>query len=157
MIIGLVNLPISLELRARGRTSQAVRRLLDLRPKTARVLAGDTEQDLPVAMVQVDDRIRVRPGETIAVDGVVESGGSHIDESMLTGEPMPVARGPCDEVAAGTLNQQGTLGARATRIGQDTALARIVNLVRQAQGSRPPNGRLAAAISTVLGPIGLPL
>lgn len=153
MIIGLVNLGLALELRARGRTSQAVRRLLDLRPKTARVLVDDTEQDLPVAMVQVDDRIRVRPGETIAVDGVVESGGSHIDESMLTGEPMPVARGPGDEVAAGTLNQQGTLVVRATRIGQDTALARIVNLVRQAQGSRPPIGRLADSISAVFVPI----
>lgn len=153
MIIGLVNLGLALELRARGKTSAAVRRLLDLRPKTARVLQGDTERDVPVAAVRVGDRIRVRPGETIAVDGSVEDGDSSVDESMLTGEPMPVGKHPGDSVAAGTLNRSGSLVFRATRVGRDTALARIIALVRQAQGAKPPIGRLADRVSAVFVPV----
>ena len=153
IIIGLVDLGLALELRARGKTSQAIRRLLDLQEKTARVLRGGKEQDVPVESVVVDDVVRVRPGEKIAVDGVVTEGRSNIDESMLTGEPIPVAKDVGDEVVAGTLNKTGSLLYRATRVGADTALAQIIALVRQAQNSKPPIGRLADVISGVFVPI----
>ncbi|ONF42221.1 copper-translocating P-type ATPase [Marinobacter lutaoensis] len=152
MILGLINLGQALELRAKGKTSEAVRRLLDLRAKTARVIRDGREQDLPVEHVRRGDRIRVRPGEKLPVDGIVLEGESRIDESMLTGEPMPVAKGAGDEVAAGTLNTQGSLIYQATRVGRDTALAQIIALVKKAQGSKPPLGRLADRISSVFVP-----
>ena len=152
MIIGLISLGLALEVRARGKTSAAVKRLLDLRAKTARVLRDGGEQDIPVEQVVAGDRVRVRPGEKIAVDGEVEEGSSRLDESMLTGEPMPVAKGPGDSVAAGTLNEGGTLIYRATRVGADTALARIIELVKKAQGTKPPIGRLADQVSAVFVP-----
>ncbi|HBY49837.1 MAG TPA: Cu+ exporting ATPase, partial [Alcanivorax sp.] len=152
MIIGLISLGLALEVRARGKTSAAVKRLLDLRAKTARVLRDGGEQDIPVEQVVAGDRVRVRPGEKIAVDGEVEEGSSRLDESMLTGEPMPVAKGPGDSVAAGTLNEGGTLIYRATRVGADTALARIIELVKKAQGTKPPIGRLADRVSAVFVP-----
>ncbi|MCH8498393.1 MAG: heavy metal translocating P-type ATPase [Marinobacter sp.] len=153
MIIGLINLGQALELRAKGKTSEAIRRLLDLRAKTARVVRGDQELDLPIAQVQVGDVIRVRPGEQIPVDGIIAEGQTRIDESMLTGEPMPVSRGPGDEIVAGTLNGNGSVLFEATRVGQDTALARIIALVKQAQASKPAIGRLADQISAVFVPI----
>lgn len=154
MIIGLINLGLALELRARGKASQAIRRLLDLRAKTARVIHDDgTESDVPVADVRVGQRIRVRPGEKIAVDGEVDSGDSYLDESMLTGEPMAVRKQKGDGVSAGTMNQQGTLVYRATRVGKHTALSQIIALVKKAQGSRPPIGRLADQISAVFVPV----
>lgn len=152
MIIGLINLGQALELRAKGRTSQAIRRLLDLRAKTARVIRDGQEQEIPVDSVQVDDSIRVRPGEKLPVDGEVIEGQSRIDESMLTGEPMPVSKTPGDSVSAGTINQSGSLVFRATRVGKDTALAQIIQLVKKAQGSKPPIGRLADRISAVFVP-----
>jgi P-type Cu+ transporter len=156
LIIGLVNLGLVLEIRVRGKTSEAIKRLLDLRPKTARVLRGDaknyTEVDVPIEQVVIGDIIRARPGERIAVDGSVLEGDSYIDESMLTGEPMPVHKKKDDTVAAGTINQSGTLTYRATRIGSDTALARIIELVKKAQGAKPSIGRLADAISAVFVP-----
>jgi len=152
MIIGLISLGQALEVRARGKTSAAVKRLLDLRAKTARVLRADGEQDVPVEQVQAGDRIRVRPGEKIAVDGDVEEGSSRLDESMLTGEPMPVSKAPGDSVSAGTLNEGGTLIYRATRVGADTALARIIDLVKKAQGTKPAIGRLADQVSAVFVP-----
>ena len=152
MIIGLISLGLALEVRARGKTSAAVKRLLDLRAKTARVLRDGGEQDIPVEQVVAGDRVRVRPGEKIAVDGEVEEGSSRLDESMLTGEPMPVAKGPGDSVAAGTLNEGGTLIYRATRVGADTALAQIIELVKKAQGTKPPIGRLADQVSAVFVP-----
>ncbi len=153
MIIGLINLGLALELRARGKASQAIRRLLDLRAKTARVIddAGN-ESDIPVAQVRVGQKIRVRPGEKIAVDGEVESGDSYLDESMLTGEPMAVRKQAGDKVSAGTMNQQGSLVYRAVRVGKHTALSQIIALVKKAQGSRPPIGRLADQISAVFVP-----
>ncbi|MFT6340343.1 MAG: Cu+-exporting ATPase [Polaribacter sp.] len=152
MIIGLINLGQALEVRARGKTSAAVKRLLDLGAKTARVVRDGKEQDIPVEQVQTDDILRVRPGEKIAVDGIVEEGESRLDESMLTGEPMPVSKSAGDTVSAGTLNEGGTLLYRATAVGKDTALSRIVALVKKAQGSKPPIGRLADDVSAVFVP-----
>ena len=157
MIIGLINLGQALEVRARGKTSAAVKRLLDLGAKTARVLRDGPdgqreEKDIPVEQVQTGDRLRVRPGEKIAVDGEVLEGTSRIDESMLTGEPMPVEKSTGDRVSAGTLNEGGTLIYVATAVGRDTALSQIVALVKKAQGSKPPIGRLADQVSAVFVP-----
>ncbi|WP_148864653.1 heavy metal translocating P-type ATPase [Marinobacter fonticola] len=152
MIIGLINLGQALELRARGRTSQAIRRLLDLRAKTARVIRDGEERDIPVEDVQIGDRFRVRPGEKVPVDARVTDGHSRIDESMLTGEPMPVAKAEGDEVAAGTLNTSGSLVCEATRVGAETALAQIIQMVKKAQGDKPPIGRLADRISAIFVP-----
>lgn len=147
VVIGLVVLGQALEMRARGRTSEAVKRLIGLRPKTARVVRDGQEIDVPLAEVHVDDTLRVRPGEKIAVDGVLIEGHSSVDESMLTGEPMPIEKTPGAEVAGGTFNKSGTFLFRATRVGKDTALSRIVEMVRQAQGAKPAIGRLADQIS----------
>lgn len=152
MIIGLINLGQALELRAKGKTSEAVRRLLDLRAKTARVIRDGEEQDLPVEQVQVGDHIRVRPGEKLPVDGEITEGRTRIDESMLTGEPMPVSKGEGDEVSAGTINTHGAIVYEATRVGSETALAQIIRLVKKAQGSKPAIGRLADKISSVFVP-----
>ena len=152
MIIGLINLGQALELRAKGKTSEAVRRLLDLRAKTARVIRDGEEQDLPVEQVKAGDHIRVRPGESLPVDGEITEGSTRIDESMLTGEPMPVSKGEGDEVSAGTLNTHGSIIYKATRVGSDTALAQIIRLVKKAQGSKPAIGRLADRISSVFVP-----
>jgi len=152
MIIGLVNLGLALELRARSRTSGAIRRLIGMQPRTARVLRDGVEQDIPIELVAVGDLLRLRPGERIAVDGVVEEGGTTVDESMLTGEPMPVSKAVSDELAAGTVNGTGSVVFRATRVGRDTALARIIAMVRQAQGSKPAIGRLADRVAAVFVP-----
>lgn len=152
MIIGLINLGQALELRAKGKTSEAVRRLLDLRAKTARVLREGEERDIPVEDVIKGDRIRVRPGEKLPVDGVISEGSTRIDESMLTGEPMPVSKQEGDEVSAGTLNTHGSIIYEATRVGSETALAQIIKLVKKAQGSKPAIGRLADRISSVFVP-----
>jgi Cu+-exporting ATPase len=153
IIIGMVNLGQALEQRARGRTSQAIRRLLDLQQKTACVIRDGEELDIPIGAVFKGDMVRVKPGEQIAVDGIVTQGQTNIDEAMLTGEPLPVTKGPGDEVSAGTLNKAGSIVFRATRVGADTALARIIKLVRQAQNSKPPIGRLADNIAAVFVPV----
>jgi Cu+-exporting ATPase len=152
MIIGLINLGQALELRAKGKTSEAVRRLLDLRAKTARVIRDGQEQDIPVEDVRKGDHIRVRPGEKLPVDGRIVEGSTRIDESMLTGEPMPVSKAVDDEVSAGTLNTHGGIIYEATRVGSETALAQIIRLVKKAQGSKPAIGRLADTISSVFVP-----
>ncbi|WP_323773332.1 heavy metal translocating P-type ATPase [Alcanivorax sp.] len=152
MIIGLINLGQALEVRARGKTSAAVKRLLDLGAKTARVVRDGEERDIPVEQVQTGDILRVRPGEKIAVDGTVKEGESRIDESMLTGEPMPVSKSAGDKVSAGTLNEGGSLLYTATAVGKDTALSHIVALVKKAQGSKPPIGRLADQVSAIFVP-----
>lgn len=153
IIIGLINLGLALEVKARGRTSQAIKRLIGLQPKTARVIRNGEEMDVPIEAVQLNETVRVRPGEKIPVDGEVIEGQSSVDESMLTGEPMPVPKKAGDEVAAGTINKSGTLVFRATRVGKDTALARIIQLVKQAQGSKPSIGRLADVISAYFVPV----
>jgi Cu+-exporting ATPase len=152
IIIALINLGSALEMRARGKTSEAIKRLIGLQPKTARVIRNGEELDIPIEQVGLDETLRVRPGEKIAVDGIVIDGHSAVDESMLTGEPMPVTKQVDDEVAAGTINKQGTFLFRATRIGRDTALARIIVMVRQAQNSKPAIGRLADKIAAVFVP-----
>ena len=152
MIIGLVNFGLAMEIRARGRTSEAVERLLNLQPKMARVLRNDKEQDLPLELVIEGDLLRIRPGEQIPVDAQVEEGNSLIDESMLSGEPLPVAKQPGDSLAAGTLNKSGALIIRAERVGSDTALSRIIEMVKQAQASKPDISRLADEIAGIFVP-----
>ncbi|MDX1692863.1 MAG: heavy metal translocating P-type ATPase [Ketobacteraceae bacterium] len=152
MIIGLINLGLALELRARGKTSEAIKRLIGLQAKTARVIREGTEKDIPIEDVHRGDTVRVRPGEKIPVDGEVTEGQTSVDESMLTGEPMPVEKSAGDKVVAGTLNKTGSFVFTATEVGADTALARIVDMVKQAQNSKPPIGRLADEISAYFVP-----
>ncbi|MBB1381180.1 copper-translocating P-type ATPase [Shewanella sp. SR41-2] len=147
MIIGLINLGLALEVKARGKTSAAIKRLIGLQAKTARVIRNGEAVDIDIALVQLNDKVSVRPGEKIPVDGVVVEGSSFIDESMLTGEPIPVEKGINDDVVAGTLNKLGSLTFTATRVGKDTALAHIITMVKRAQNSKPPIGRMADVIS----------
>ena len=147
-ITALVLLGQVMELRARSRTSAAIRALLDLSPKTARLVAPDgNEKDIPLDQVHPGDRLRVRPGERIPVDGVVLEGRSSIDESMITGESIPVEKGPADEVIGATINSTGSFLMGAEKVGSETLLARIVQLVGQAQRSRAPIQRLADRVS----------
>ncbi len=132
-----------MEMRSRLATGRAVEALLKLAPPTARRVRDGHEEEVPLEAVAVRDILAVRPGDTIPVDGVVIEGSSYVDESMLTGEPVPVAKGPHDEVVGGTRNQRGAFRFRATRVGADTALARIVAMVREAQSSKAPAQRLA--------------
>jgi Cu+-exporting ATPase len=144
VITVLVLLGQVLELRAREQTSGAIKALLDLAPKTARRIRDDgVEEDVPVEHVALGDRLRVRPGETVPVDGVVEGGRSSLDEAMVTGESMPVTRTVGDHVIGGTLNQTGALVIRAEKVGRDTMLSRIVQMVADAQRSRAPIQRMA--------------
>ena len=148
VITVLVLLGQVLELRARERTSGAIKALLNLAPKTARRIALDgNEAEIPLEEVAVGDRLRVRPGEKVPVDGVVEDGRSALDESMVTGESMPVTKSVDDTVIGGTMNQSGALIIRAERVGRDTMLARIVQMVAEAQRSRAPIQRLADRVS----------
>ncbi len=153
MIIALILLGRLLEARARGRASEAIRRLMGLRPKTARIRRDGAEMDLPVQDVRVGDEVVVRPGERLPVDGILVEGASAVNESMLTGEGLPVEKGPGDEVTGGTVNLTGSFVYRATRVGADTALSQIVRLVREAQGSRAPVQRQADRIAAVFVPV----
>jgi Cu+-exporting ATPase len=152
-IVALVLLGNLLEVRAKRRTSGAVRRLMGLRPDTAHVIRQGTEVEVPIADVRVGDVLLVRPGERIPVDGIVLQGTTTVDESMLTGEPAPVAKAEGDEVVGATLNRHGSVQMRATRVGRDTVLSRIIALVRSAQGAKAPIQRLADRISAVFVPI----
>jgi Cu+-exporting ATPase len=157
VIVTLILLGRYLEARARGHTSDAIRRLLRLAPRTARVVRDGGDADLPIDQVRAGDILRVRPGETVAVDGVVIEGASSVDESMLTGESLPVAKGVEDLVIGGTLNGSGTFTFRATRVGSETVLARIVRMVSEAQGSRAPIQRLADVVTGYFVPAVLAL
>ena len=152
-IVTLILLGTWLEARARGRTGEALRALLDLRPDTGRVLREGREIDVPVEEVEPGDVVVVRPGERVAVDGEVVEGITTVDESMLTGESMPVDKRPGDRVVGGTMNRAGAIAFRATRVGSDTALARIVRLVKEAQSSKAPVQRLADTVSAYFVPI----
>jgi Cu+-exporting ATPase len=153
VITVLVLLGQVLELRARGRTSDALRALLSLAPTTARIIRSDQrEEDVPLDQVAVGDRLRVRPGERVPVDGAVLEGGSVVDESMITGEPIPVEKVPGDRVTGGTVNGAGAFVMRAEQVGRDTLLARIVRLVGEAQRSRAPIQRLADRVSAYFVP-----
>lgn len=153
VILAFINLGSALETRARGRTSAAIRTLIGLQPRTARVVRDGQELDIPIQDVGLGEILRVRPGEKIAVDGVLQEGHSTVDESMLTGESLPVEKVAGSSVAAGTINQNGSFLFSATRIGRDTALAQIIYSVRQAQSSKPELAKLADKISAVFVPV----
>jgi Cu+-exporting ATPase len=153
IVITLVLLGRWLEMRARGRTSEAIRRLMSLAPRTARVIRDGRDVDVTTDEVRVDDLIRIRPGERIPVDGVVVEGASTIDESMLTGESVPVEKTVASNVMSGTMNRTGSFVFRAARVGRDTTLARIIRLVEEAQGSRAPIQRLADRVAAVFVPV----
>ncbi len=147
LIIGFILAGRWMEARAKTHAAGAVRALIGLQPRTARIVPDDAEVDVPIDQVQLGDLVRVRPGEKIPVDGIVLEGASSIDESMLTGEPLPVTKTVGDEVIGATLNTSGTFLYRATRVGSETVLAQIVRLVQSAQGSKAPIQRLADVVS----------
>ncbi len=153
VIITLVVLGQALEARARGSTSQALRALMDLRPPVARVIRDGGSEEIPAEEVQPGDLLLVRPGERIPVDGQVVEGRSAVDEAMVTGESIPVEKGPGDPVVGGTVNRSGAFQMEATRVGSETVLARIVQLVREAQGSKPPIQRLVDRVAGVFVPV----
>src|SRR5258706_2335156 len=153
VIITLIKLGKYLEARAKGHTSEAIKKLMGLRAKTARLVRGGLEVEVPVDDVRVGDVILVRPGETIPVDGTVIEGRSTVDEAMLTGESLPVEKGPGDPLIGATLYKQGLLKFEATKVGRETALAQIVKLVEDAQGSKAPIQKLADQVSAIFVPI----
>ena len=152
-ILTLILLGRLIEVRAKAGTGEAIPRLLDMQARTARVLRNVVEIDLAIDEVVPGDVVLVRPGEKIPVDGTVTEGHSAVDESMVTGEPIPVEKGPGDEVVGATMNANGSLRVEATRVGADSVLAQIVDLVRRAQASRPPIQRLADQVSSVFVPV----
>lgn len=148
VVVALVVLGMALEIRAKGRSSEAIKKLIGLQAKTARVIRNGKEIDIPVEEVVLDDIIQVRPGEKIPVDGIVVEGSSAIDESMITGEPIPVEKRGSDEVIGATINKTGSFKFKATKVGKDTALAQIVEMVQQAQSSKAP---IQQVVDTVAG------
>ena len=152
MILALISVGKYIEARAKGRTSEAIKRLINLRPKTARVIRDGNELDVPVEQISVGEVILARPGENIATDGIVIQGASAVDESMITGESIPRDKKPGDAVIGGTVNKEGTLRYEASKVGRDTALAQIIRLVEQAQGSKAPIQALADKVSAVFVP-----
>jgi len=153
VIVTLILLGRFLEARAKGRTSEAIERLMGLQPKTARVLRGGVALEVPLAEVQVGDVVQVRPGEKVPVDGEVTEGSSYVDESMITGEPVPVQKAVGAEVVGGTINKTGAFSFRATKVGADTVLAQIIRMVEEAQGSKLPIQALVDKVTAVFVPI----
>jgi len=153
IIITLILVGRVLEARAKGRTSEAIKKLMGLQAKTAQVVRNGNEVDIPIEQVQVGDIIVVRPGEKIAVDGEVIKGSSFVDESMITGESLPVEKKVGDEVIGATINKTGTFQFRATKVGKDTALAQIIRMVQEAQGTKAPIQRLADFIASIFVPV----
>ena len=153
IILAFINLGSALEMKARGKTSSAIRQLIGLQPRTARVVREGQEIDVPIADIGLGETLRVRPGEKIAVDGMVLEGHSSIDESMLTGESIPLEKSEGAEVIAGTINGNGSFLFKATRIGRDTLLAHIISSVRQAQASKPEIARLVDKVASVFVPV----
>ena len=147
VIIVLVLFGRMLEARAKGKTSDAIRRLMGLRPRTAHIIDGEAEREVPIEEVRAGDVLIVRPGEKVPVDGVILEGRTSVDESMITGESLPVDKGPGEEVVGATLNKWGSFRFRAVRVGEDTTLARIIRMVEEAQGSKAPIQRLADVIA----------
>src|SRR5215510_11583545 len=152
VVVALVVLGLALEIKAKGRTSQAIKKLIGLQAKTARVIRDGKEIDIAVEEVLVDDVVVVRPGEKIPVDGQVTAGSSAVDESMITGESMPVEKQVGDEVIGGTLNKTGSFRFTATKVGKDTALASIIRMVKDAQGSKAPIQRVVDTVSAYFVP-----
>jgi len=153
IIIALVSLGSALEMRARGKTTEAIKKLIGLQPATARVVRSGEEIDLPLSEVGLDETIKIVPGDKIPVDGKVIEEGSYLDESMLTGESMPVKKSIGSEVFGGTLNTTGSFMMQATHIGRETALAHIIDMVRQAQASKPEIGRLVDKVAAIFVPV----
>ena len=153
VIITLIKLGKMLESRTKGRTGGAIRRLMGLRPKTALVVRNGAETEVPIAQVLIGDRVAVRPGERIPVDGRVVAGESAVDESMLTGEPLPLDKRPGDALVGGSINGQGYLTLEARAVGRDTVLAQIIRLVQEAQGSKAPIQALADRVAAVFVPV----
>ncbi len=153
VVIALVVLGQALELRAKGRTSEAIKKLMGLQAKTARVIRDGQEMDIPVEEVLVGDVIQMHPGEKVPVDGILVEGSSAVDESMLTGESLPISKKPGDEVIGATLNKTGAFRFRATKVGKDTALAQIVKMVQDAQNSKAPIARMADTVSGYFVPV----
>jgi len=152
VIITLIKLGKMLEARTKGRTGAAIRKLMDLSPKTAVIIKDGEETEIPLTRVRVGDILLVRPGQSIPVDGMVTEGNSAVDESMLSGEPIPTDKSPGDTVIGGTINQDGMLKFRADRVGKETALAQIIKLVQEAQGSKAPIQALADRVAAVFVP-----
>ena len=153
VIITLILLGKSLEAVSKGRTSEAIKKLMGLAPKTATILVDGTEKEIPIDEVEIGDIILVKPGEKIPVDGTVISGHTAIDESMLTGESMPVDKKDGDPVYAASLNTTGAVQFKAEKIGSDTALAQIIKLVEDAQGSKAPIAQMADIVSGYFVPV----
>ncbi|MDE6879740.1 MAG: heavy metal translocating P-type ATPase [Oscillospiraceae bacterium] len=153
MILTLITLGKFLETRSKGKTGEAIARLMDLAPKTASVLRDGVETEIPVEEVRVGDRIVVRPGQSVPVDGVIVEGASAVDESALTGESLPVDKGPGDKVAAASINKSGAFTFEALRVGEDTTLAQMIRLVEEASGSKAPIAKLADRVSGVFVPV----
>lgn len=152
VIITLIKLGKLLEARTKGKTGGAIRKLIGLQPKTATIIEDGKEVEIPLTRVQADDLVVVRPGERIPVDGIVIEGESAVDESMLSGEPLPVDKHPDDMVVGGTINGEGLLKFKATRVGKETALAQIIKLVQEAQGSKAPIQALADRVASIFVP-----
>ncbi|MCG2746821.1 MAG: heavy metal translocating P-type ATPase [Desulfobulbaceae bacterium] len=152
MLIALVSLGKYLETRSKARTSDAISQLMQLAPDKATLIRGEQQQEILVDEILVDDLLFIRPGERLPIDGVIEKGTSSVDQSMLTGESLPVQKGPGDEVVGGTLNKNGILHVRARKVGQDTTLSRIIKMVQDAQGSKAPIANLADRISLYFVP-----
>ncbi len=152
VIITLILLGRLLEAIAKGRTSEAIKRLMGLQAKTGRIVRNEVETDIPVEDVRIGDMVIVRPGEKVPVDGVVRDGASAVDESMLTGESLPVEKRPGDKVIGATLNKTGTFRFEATKVGKDTVLAQIIRLVEEAQGSKAPIQRMADYVASIFVP-----
>ncbi len=153
VVIVFISLGKLLEERAKSKTSSAIKKLMGLQPKTVRVLVNGVEQELPIASVKVGDMILVHPGEKIPVDGVVKEGSSYVDESMISGEPVPVIKEAGKKVFAGTINQKGSFQFEAQKVGGDTILAHIINMVQEAQGSKAPVQKLVDKIAGIFVPI----
>ncbi len=152
MILAFLQFGHALETRAKRTTSEAISSLIGLRPTSARVLSGGIEVEIPVSLLRLGDILRVRPGERIPIDGVITSGHSSVDESMLTGEPLPVKKSSGDPVIGGTMNRSGTFTLQVTSLGEETTLAHIISMVKKAQLSKPPIGRLADRVAGVFVP-----
>jgi Cu+-exporting ATPase len=153
VIITLIKLGKMLEVRTKGKTGGAIRKLIGLQPKTATILKNGTEKEIALSRVRAGDTVMVRPGERIPVDGIVVEGESAVDESMLSGEPLPVDKFPDDRVVGGTINGEGLLKFKATHVGKETALAQIIKLVQEAQGSKAPIQAIADRVAAVFVPV----
>ena len=153
VIIAFVLTGKMMEERAKGNTSDAIRKLMGMQPKVARVLRGGVEEEIQIDLLQVGDMVVVRPGEQIPVDGQLSEGDSYVDESMISGEPIPVEKKKGDKVLAGTINQRGSFIIRASQVGSDTVLARIIHMVQEAQGSKAPVQRIVDRITGIFVPV----